>query len=289
MNETTIQELRGKLRGELITPADPACNGLEPFFREAGTGPGVVCMHSNASTSGQWRGLMERLAPQFHVLAPDSYGSGKSPDWPSDRIISLLDEVALIEPVLARAGSPLALVGHSYGAAVALIAALANPGRVRAMALYEPTLFALLDAETPSPNEAEGIRKAVAEASVALDAGNQDAAAECFIDYWMGSGTWALTPDQRKQPIAASVTNVRRWAHALFTEPTPLEAFRSLNVPVLYMAGKRSTQSARGVARLLTAALPRVELVEFEDLGHMGPLTHPGPVNDAIARFLERA
>jgi pimeloyl-ACP methyl ester carboxylesterase len=39
------------------------------------------------------------------------------------------------------------LVGHSYGAAVALIAALATPGRVRAMALYEPTLFALLDAE----------------------------------------------------------------------------------------------------------------------------------------------
>ncbi len=33
---------------------------IEPFFREAGTGPGVVCLHSNASTSGQWRGLMDR-------------------------------------------------------------------------------------------------------------------------------------------------------------------------------------------------------------------------------------
>lgn len=279
-----------------ITPADTTnevgreiYNAHEPFFREAGAGPGVVCTHSNASTSGQWRGLMDCLAPKFRVLAPDSYGSGKSPDWPSNRTIRLLDEVALIEPVLARAGAPLALVGHSYGAAVALIAALAHPGRVRAMALYEPTLFALLDAETPRPNEAEGIRDAVAEASNALDAGNEDAAAECFIDYWMGAGTWKRTPEPRKQPIAAAVTNVRRWAHALFTEPTPLEAFRSLDVPVLYMVGKRSTRSARGVARLLAAALPRVELVEFEDLGHMGPITHPGPVNDAIAQFLERA
>lgn len=284
------------MRSTTITSADSTSevgreiyNGHEPFFREAGAGPGVVCTHSNASTSGQWRGLMDCLAPKFHVLAPDSYGSGKSPDWPSDRTIRLLDEVALIEPVLGRAGAPLALVGHSYGAAVALIAALANPGRVRAMALYEPTLFALLDAETPRPNEAEGIRSAVAEASNALDAGNQDAAAECFIDYWMGAGTWKRTPEPRKQPIAAAVTNVRRWAHALFTEPTPLEAFRSLDVPVLYMVGKRSTRSARGVARLLAAALPRVELVEFEDLGHMGPITHPGPVNDAIAQFLERA
>jgi pimeloyl-ACP methyl ester carboxylesterase len=262
---------------------------IEPFFREAGTGPGVVCTHSNASTSGQWRALMDLLAPRFRVLAPDSYGSGKSPEWPSDRVISLRAEVTLIEPVLARAGSPLALVGHSYGAAVALMAALSSPGRVRAMALYEPTLFALLDAEAPPPNEAEGIRNAVADASVALDAGNQDAAAERFIDYWMGTGTWKQIPEQRKAPIAASVTNVRRWAYALFTEPTPLVAFRSLNIPVLYMVGKRSTPAAHGVARLLANALPRVEVVEFEELGHMGPITHPDPVNDAIARFLERA
>jgi len=59
----------------------------------------------------------------------------------------LRDEVELIEPVLSRASSPLALIGHSYGAAVALVAALTNPGRVRAMALYEPTLFALIDAD----------------------------------------------------------------------------------------------------------------------------------------------
>lgn len=262
---------------------------LVPFSREAGAGPGVVCIHSNASTSAQWRGLMDLLAPNFRVFAPDSYDSGKSPQWPSDRVINLRDEVALIEPVLTKAGSPLALVGHSYGAAVALIAALANPARVRVMALYEPTLFALLDAERSPPNEAEGIRSAVADAGISLDAGNQDAAAERFIDYWMGSGSWQQTPEQRKPPIAASVTNVRRWSYALFNEPTPLETFRSLNVPILYMIGKRSTPSAHGVARLLVSALPRVEVVEFENLGHMGPVTHPDPVNEVIARFLKQA
>ena len=183
----------------------------------------------------------------------------------------------------------MALVGHSYGAVVALIAALANPGRVRAVAVYEPTLFALLDAETPAPNEAEEIRNVVADAAVALDSGNRDVAAERFIDYWTGTGTWRQTPEQRKPSIAASVTNVRRWAYALFNELTPLKAFRSLDVPVLYMVGKRSTPAALGVARLLTAALPRVEVVEFENLGHMGPVTHPDAVNEVIGRFLERA
>jgi len=259
-----------------------------PFFREAGTGPGVVCLHSNASTSGQWRGLMDLLAPGFRVLAPDSYGAGKSPQWPSDRIIRLRDEVALIEPVLARAGSPLALVGHSYGAAVALIAALAHTGRVGALALYEPTLFSLIDAQKPAPNDADGIRNTVANAGAALNAGDADAAAGHFIDHWMGAGAWQRTPEERKPAIAASVRNVRRWAHALSTEPTPLKAFRSLDVPVLYMVGKRSPQSASCVAKLLISVLPRVELVEFDEAGHMGPVTHPAQINKVIGQFLER-
>ncbi len=262
---------------------------VEPFFREAGSGPGVVCIHANASTSGQWRGLMDFLAPKFHVFAPDSYGSGKSPEWPSRRVISLRDEVELIEPVLERAGSPLALVGHSYGAAVALVAALSHPGRVRALALYEPTLFSLVDEVARRPNDADGIRSGVADAGAALDAGDTDAAAERFIDYWMGEGSWQRTPEERKAPIASSVKNIRRWGHALFTEPTPLAAFRSLDIPVLYMMGGRSPVSAQGVARILVNALPRVDLVGFGELGHMGPVTHPERVNEAIARFLERA
>ena len=259
----------------------------EPFFREAGSGPGVVCIHSNASTSGQWRPLMERLAPKFRVLAPDSYDSGKGPCWHSDRAITLSDEAGLIAPVLEKAGAAITLVGHSYGAAVALIAALRNPGRVRALVLYEPTLFSLIDAEGPAPNEADGIRDAVAAAAAALDAGNADAAARHFIDYWMGEGTWSRMPAERKPPIAASVRNVRRWAHALFEEPAPLAAFGALDVPVLYLVGERTTASARGVARLLAPVLPKARVVRLERLGHMGPVTHPEVVNEKIAAFLD--
>jgi pimeloyl-ACP methyl ester carboxylesterase len=135
---------------------------LQPFYRDAGSGPGVVCLHANASSSAQWRGLMDQLAPTHRLLAPDSYGSGKSPDWHSDREIALRDEVQFIEPVLALAGAPFALVGHSYGAAVALMAALLHPGRVRALAVYEPTLFAVVDTTGPPPHGTEGIRDAVA-------------------------------------------------------------------------------------------------------------------------------
>jgi pimeloyl-ACP methyl ester carboxylesterase len=261
---------------------------LAPFFREAGAGPGVICTHANGSSSGQWRQLTERLAPSQHVFAVDAYDAGQSPPWRSDRPLVLADEVALLSSVRERAGPRAAWVGHSYGAAVALMAALQQPSRVRALALYEPTLFALVDAESPPPNDADGIRHAVVDAGKALDAGDGDAAAERFIDYWSEPGTWAQTPPSRKPSIVAAMAHVRRWGHALFTEPTPLQAFHSLDVPVLYMTGKRSTPAAHAVARLLIATLPQVEHIEFDDLGHMGPVTHPDVVNDTIMGFLAR-
>jgi pimeloyl-ACP methyl ester carboxylesterase len=209
--------------------------------------------------------------------------------WHSDREITLRDEVDFIESVFARAGTLFALVGHSYGAAVALMAALLHPGRVRALALYEPTLFAVVDAQHPPPNGADGIRNAALAAAQALDAGDKEAAAGHFIDYWMGHGSWSATPPQRKPAIADSVANVRRWAHALFSEPTPIEAFAALDVPILYMLGESSPESARAVARVLLPVLPSVRVVEFPGLGHMAPVTHPEAINAAVAEFLGEA
>jgi pimeloyl-ACP methyl ester carboxylesterase len=261
---------------------------IEPFFREAGAGPGVVCVHANASSSSQWRALMDRLAPRFHVLAADGYGAGKGPPWPTDRSLTLGDEVALLEPVLARAGDPFTLVGHSYGAAVALVAALQQPHRIRRLVLYEPTLFALLDAESPPPNDADGIRQTVAFAAARLLEGQRGAAAERFIDYWMGAGAWARMPEPRRAPIEAAIVNVQGWATALLEEPTPLSALRALQVPVLLLVGQDSPASSRGVARLLAQALSNVQVIEFDGLGHMGPITNPEIVNAAIEVFLNR-
>lgn len=259
-----------------------------PFYREAGAGSGIVCLHASASHSAQWRALMERLAPKFRVLAADSYGAGRSPAWPHDRSVSLRDEVSLLEPVFDRAGEPFTLVGHSYGAAVALIAAIDQPARVRALAIYEPTLFSVLDEEIPPPNDADGFRVAVAATLAALESQGRSAAAHRFIDYWMGSGAWASMPDSRRDAVAASIVNVEGWFKAVSDDPTPLAAFESLEIPVLCMMGTESPASSRAVARVLASALPGVRVVELQGVGHMGPVTHPEIVNEVIAEFLER-
>ena len=167
------------------------------------------------------------------------------------------------------------------------MAAVSRPEQVRALALYEPTLFALVDQQGAPPNGVDGIREAVRLSAAALDADDGDKAAEHFIDFWMGAGSWRAMPAERKPAVMESIRNVRRWAHALFTEPTPLRAFAEREIPILYMLGTRSPESSRVVADVLIPALGNVRIVELAGLGHMGPITHADIVNDAIAAFLD--
>src|SRR6185503_5658603 len=130
---------------------------MKSHFREAGSGPAVVCLHCSASTSGQWRPLIELLADRFHMIAPDLYGCGKSAPWPQERPMWLDDQVALLAPAFERAGERFHLVGHSYGGAIALKAALGLQRRLASLVLYEPVLFSVLLADAPESAAAREI------------------------------------------------------------------------------------------------------------------------------------
>lgn len=75
--------------------------------------------------------------------------------------------------------------------------------------------------------------------------------------------------------------------HASFAESWSQEALRRIDVPCLLLTGSRSTAAARGALQLLRDNLPRATVVEFEDLGHLGPITHPDRVDPVIEAFLD--
>ena len=257
-------------------------------YREAGTGPPVVCLHSSASSSGQWRTLMDRLSDRFRVIAADLYGYGRSPAWPEHRKMYLDGQIALLESMFDAAVEPFHLVGHSFGGAIALKAALKYPGRVRSLTVFEPVLFSVLVGDDPASPASREILAVRDDTIRLVDLGDLDASAERFTDYWVGPGAWAATPEARRPALAAAMRAVKSEWHAAFSEPTPLAAFEALDVPTLLLTGAESTLSARSVARLLTGVLPDVSVEEIAGVGHMAPVTHPDEVNPVIERFLER-
>jgi pimeloyl-ACP methyl ester carboxylesterase len=258
-----------------------------PFCREAGAGPSVVCLHSSASSSLQWRALMDRLAGRFRVIAVDLYGSGQTVAWPPDQPMALDDEIALLRSVFRAAGDRFHLIGHSYGGAIALKAALTHQDRLISLVVYEPVLFGVLMANASQSDAAREIVALRDDTIRLVDDGDFNASAERFVDYWTGDGAWAAIPEPRRSAIAEAVRAAKPQWHALFHDSTPLEAFAEIDVPTLFLTGTSSKASALAVARLLTKVLPRVRVEEIEGVGHMAPVTHPERINPLIERFLE--
>lgn len=245
----------------------------------------VVLLHASASSSRQWDPLAEALAPHFDVQAIDLHGHGRGPAWTAGRPLSVHDDAALARAVLERSGGG-HVIGHSYGAAVATHLAAASPALVHSLAVYEPVLFSLLEAQAPmSP----GIREAFSLAAFVreqVERAAPAAAAERFVDYWSGAGAWRAMSASRQQAAAERMPVVAQHFATLVGEPLPLHALQKLRMPLLCLRGSRTTMAALHVTALLRCLLPHGRHEVLDGLAHMAPLTHPRPVNERLLRFL---
>lgn len=230
---------------------------------------------------------MERLAHSYQVIAPDLYGYGDSPEWSLDQVLSLGDEMTLLTPVLKDLCGPFHLIGHSYGAAVAMTIAHEQPTRVRSLTLYEPVLFSLLfeaDSQSEAAQEILGIRESVR--SLVIQEKLHEAG-RLFVDYWSGDGVWETFQEWQRQAVAKRMPKVVADFDAVVGHTTPLAAYRELDIPTLLLYGMESPESTRKIAEQLWNTLPKAEVRGMMGLGHMGPVTHAEQVARVITGFLD--
>jgi pimeloyl-ACP methyl ester carboxylesterase len=113
-------------------------SGLRVRFCRAGTGPAMVLLHGLLGYSFNWRQVIPQLAKRHEVFVPDMPGSGFSNcssgldcrlSSSTDRLLEFLDAVGI---------ESCDLVGHSYGGAIAMLAASREPSRFRQLILVSP-------------------------------------------------------------------------------------------------------------------------------------------------------
>jgi pimeloyl-ACP methyl ester carboxylesterase len=244
-------------------------DGREIAVVERGEGPPVVLLHASGLGAQQWGAFVPRIAEKHRVLAPDLLGYGKSAAWPDPANFELEADLAVVRAVVAHAGEPVHLVGHSYGGVLALCAAHELPGAVRSVLVYEPVAFGVLTGRDP-----EGVAELAAlEDGTFLDpeTGGDARWVSRFIQFWNGAGAWDRLPPARQGALVALGRKSFLEVRALMGLTRTAEEWR-IDVPTLVMAGTRSPAVERAVCRVLAESLPRARLHVFEGAGHMGPL-----------------
>ena len=145
--------------------------GVRFHYQQKGRGEDVVLIHAVTSNMAIWlfTNLLETLAEEFRVTAYDMRGHGAS-DVPATGYTSA-DMAQDLRKLHAALGlKPALLVGHSFGAVVAMHAAVLFPEMVRGLILCDPFFPGLAHLE---PNLAEAsvwkdVRDALVENGVHL-------------------------------------------------------------------------------------------------------------------------
>lgn len=123
-------------------------SGLKIHYQCAGRGPDLVMIHGLTGNLAVWHlKIIPMLKDHFRILTYDLRGHGYSDVPPSG--YSATDMAGDLEGLLDHLGVEQAnLVGHSYGADIALYYALRNPDRVLQVGAIEAALPALIHLRT---------------------------------------------------------------------------------------------------------------------------------------------
>lgn len=251
-------------------------------------GETVFLLHSSGSSPRQWSALAERIPRHFRmrVAAPALIGHEGEDPWAAGVSPSLDGEV---DRLAARLGSPaggIHLVGHSYGGAVALKAALSGRFDVRSLTMYEPPLVGFLGAHTPRYDPRESPVTIGWRVTELFLAGAIEDAARTYVDYWSVPGFFDRMPADKRLRMVERMPVVVDCFSALFGDGARPADLARLDMPVLALTGNRSPRPSQDIAELVAGSAPIARLHRFSELDHMGPVTNPAAVNAVIEEFL---
>jgi pimeloyl-ACP methyl ester carboxylesterase len=250
-------------------------DGVGISVQKAGSGPALLLIHGallNGTIS--WGAVLAKLAERFTVYAMDRRGRAPSGDAQEYSLQAEADDIVQV----ARAiGSPLKVLGHSYGALASMAAEELFDG-VERLILYEPPLML-------APRGPEVATRMQA----ALDAGDRKQVVTIFLRDQVGA-TAEQVARMEASPIWPVVLEISstlpRESREVNTPRSWQERLAKWKTPLTMFLGTESSVHLKQGTKFVSRAIPGCRVVMMEGQGHGAMLDAPDLF---VAKVLEIA
>jgi pimeloyl-ACP methyl ester carboxylesterase len=260
-------------------------NGVDLEYVDEGVGVPVVFSHGGSSDLRYWEPQRKVFAARYRFVAYSHrfHGTSGPPaegDYSADA--HTRDLVGIMRRLEA---GPVHLVGFS--SAIALRAALREPGLVRTLTIVEPNVPWLLEGSPEGEavlawwrNENERVRVEAA--------GDEERRAKLWFELVnnRGPGTFDAQPEALRRMWLDNF-NVKRPA-AASPEPITCEQLGAITVPTLVVGAECGMPYSRRIVDALAACISGSSLLVIPSVTHFMSYQEPGAFNEAVLDFLSR-
>ncbi len=262
-------------------------NGTNLAYVEKGIGEPLVLLHGGVCDFRNWNEQIEEFSSDYRVIAysrrfhhPNEKADDDSAYSRAAHASDLIEFLRVLDLKKAH------LIGHSYGAAVALLAALQNPELVGSLVLGEPSPFpSLLNEEGRSllSEQRAGFDQAIRLAK----SGNKEAAVRQFLKVIVGVDVLCLLPEKRRSVVLENAETILPMLQTYYDSPSvTCVELKNLKVPTLIITGELSPRIARLSNEMLHRYVLSSESAILKCASHGLQIENPKGFKQLVLDFL---
>jgi pimeloyl-ACP methyl ester carboxylesterase len=256
-------------------------------YAETGDGPTVLLVPGSCSTGAAWRPMMSYWNNAFRCVTTSLLGYGRTAERRTTINSDISLEAEMIEAVIARAGAPVHLVGHSFGALSGLAVALRHPHLVRSLTILEAPAPEIL--RHAGEDRHYDAFRSMTDAYFGAFRSGQSNAIEQMIDFYGGDGTFAGWPQRiRDYAVETTTVNLLDWAGAYGFATTPSKLAK-MATPTLVVRGEKSHPAVKRANELIGQSIPGATVATVPGATHFMIATHASELAGLVASHLGAA
>lgn len=281
-----------------------AVNGTSLEYIDQGRGEPVVLIHGSASDYRSWRQQMGDFGRDFRTIAYSRRYHWPNHPIPDGSDYSMREHVEDLTALLdALDANPAHLVGHSYGALMALALASEEPQYVRSLVLAEPPAISLYVENSNAPRPSELLKllfsrprtglavvklgvTGLAPAANAAKRGDMNEVMRLFGRAALGRQTFERMSEERKEQVRVNLSKAEFLGSGFL--PLGAQKLRSIDIPTLLLTAELSPRVFRHLARRLHELIPNAEQREVSSASHIMQEDNAAEFNATLLSFLDR-